>query len=372
MRDQPAGDVDVTPPLCRAPGALRARAQSCLLALFAFAAACALLRPLVPWPEDFGLRAKFEYFRAHKDEFDLLIIGSSRVYRAFDPEILDVALRDHGLQLRSFNFGVGGMGTFETDHTLKQILALRPARLRYVLVEGGAWVHDEYMSGQHLPRRVVFWHSVEETQLAMRSVLLGGGSVAAKLVQICTHAELCARRLVNLAEGPPAVAAWLGTSRDPHRRELTAAELQRGRGYQSPETLAAREPGAGSHRLPGFPAGFAAQVARIQQQNASEVTLAHYNFAALRTQQRAAQAAGVMLLLLTPPGCAGEPEQVMLHRTGFVPNRLDLNRPELYPELFRLDHRWDQLHLNRAGAEAATRILARLFAARIAEAARHR
>lgn len=352
--------------------ALPARAALCLLSVAAFACVCALLRPLVPWPEDFGLRAKFEYFRAHKDEFDLLLVGSSRVFRSFDPEILDAELLCRGLPLRSFNLGVGGMGAFEMDHTLKAALALRPARLRYALVEGGPWVHDEYFLGDPLSQRIVFWHSVEETQLAVRSVWLGDGSFGDKLMQSCTHVELCARRLVNLTQGPRVVAAWLGTGRDPYDRTLTREELEHGRGHQALEEIAARLPSLSRDRLLRDPARFAARVARIPEENAREVPLQHYNLAALRAQQRAAQAAGVTLMLVAPPGSAGEPERSALQRAGLVSSLLDLNRPEQYPELFRIDHRWDEQHLNRAGAEAASRILASLFADRVAEMARDR
>ena len=42
-----------------------------------FALVASVLRPLVPWPEERGLRAKFEYVRDHRDEIDAIYVGSS-------------------------------------------------------------------------------------------------------------------------------------------------------------------------------------------------------------------------------------------------------------------------------------------------------
>src|SRR5881628_3215393 len=83
-REAAAAREEPPPP---APGSTPRRARTLLLCLVfgaSFAALSLLLRPLVPWPAEYSLRAKLDWFRAHKDELDCLFLGSSRVFRAVD------------------------------------------------------------------------------------------------------------------------------------------------------------------------------------------------------------------------------------------------------------------------------------------------
>src|SRR5262245_19965519 len=87
----------------------------CAIAVVSFGIVAIGLRQLVPWPEEYGLRAKYDWYRDHKDEFDGVFIGSSRVFRGFDPLVVDGELATRGVPARTFNLGVGGMVTFEMD-----------------------------------------------------------------------------------------------------------------------------------------------------------------------------------------------------------------------------------------------------------------
>ncbi len=78
---------------------------------------------------------KFAHFRAHADDYDLVYVGTSRVYRGFDPATLDQAMGEGGQPLRSYNFGLVGMGYLEQRYIVEWILSLEPARLRWLLIE---------------------------------------------------------------------------------------------------------------------------------------------------------------------------------------------------------------------------------------------
>ena len=123
----------------------RRRGRALLAALYTllcgvgFFGVSAAIRPLMPTPNEYGFDEKFEYFAEHKDEFDVLAIGSSRVWRGFIPEDFDAEMELRGESLRSYNLGVGGMRVWEMDYLLRQVLALKPAKLRYVFIEGGDW-----------------------------------------------------------------------------------------------------------------------------------------------------------------------------------------------------------------------------------------
>ncbi|PYL65067.1 MAG: hypothetical protein DMF20_09405 [Verrucomicrobia bacterium] len=84
---------------------IRAVANS-VIGLTAFLVTCIGLRAILPFPEiDGGVSQKFRFFAAHKDEFDTLFIGSSRIYFQISPAIFDRVTGESGLPTHSFNFG---------------------------------------------------------------------------------------------------------------------------------------------------------------------------------------------------------------------------------------------------------------------------
>lgn len=70
----------------------------------------ALIEPDRP-PNDLDdLSAKIAYFDAHRDAVDIIIVGSSRVYRGINPALVEASIVDHGCRPRTvFNFGLSGM-----------------------------------------------------------------------------------------------------------------------------------------------------------------------------------------------------------------------------------------------------------------------
>ncbi len=72
------------------------------IAATAFLVACIVLHAILPFPEiDGGVSQKFRFFAAHKDEFDTLFIGSSRIYFQISPAIFDRVTRESGLPTHS-------------------------------------------------------------------------------------------------------------------------------------------------------------------------------------------------------------------------------------------------------------------------------
>jgi hypothetical protein len=106
------------------------------IAVTGFLIACVGLRAVLPFPEiDGGASQKFRFFSAHKDEFDTLFIGSSRIYFQISPAIFDRVTRESGLPTHSFNFGIGSTYLLESAYLLEQILNLKPRNLRWLFIE---------------------------------------------------------------------------------------------------------------------------------------------------------------------------------------------------------------------------------------------
>ena len=87
----------------------------CAIGLFAFIAGCLAIHHFTPWPRMNEISEKLAYFSRHKDEFDVLFIGSSRVYRGVVPQVFDATLLSRGIASTSLNLGIDGMNVPESS-----------------------------------------------------------------------------------------------------------------------------------------------------------------------------------------------------------------------------------------------------------------
>jgi hypothetical protein len=343
---------------------LRSTVLYVVLAAASFLLTSSFVRTLVPWPEGLGLQAKLEYFEAHRDEFDALYIGSSRVIRGLDNRRVDAYLAAEGIEMRSFNLAVGGMRVFEQDFLLHAVLAMEPARLRWVFIEGGPvglGLREDHVfrAPPNLwSARGVHWHSPAETLMVLRAIRRLPVSTWRKLALASTHLQLLGWRTANYGKGEEILERFRANPRRARRRAEALAEIRAGGGHQGLEDATGRET---SDELEAFlvdPTPFEERIAAIAAENALPVPLEEVETALHRRQLAAAAAHGVRLVYFVPPGYEGSPERRALHAAGVIPALFDFNDPARYPELFRLDHRFDKGHLNRRGVERFSALFA--------------
>src|SRR5882724_5585374 len=144
------------------------------IAATAFFMTCIGLHAVLPFPEiDGGVSQKFRFFAAHKDEFDTLFIGSSRVYFQISPVIFDRVTRESGMPTHSFNFGVGGMYLPETAYLLEHILNLKPRNLRWVFIEYDE-LQTKWSPENQTSRRALYWADWKRVSLLLRKLTDAG------------------------------------------------------------------------------------------------------------------------------------------------------------------------------------------------------
>ncbi|PYK12469.1 MAG: hypothetical protein DME65_03940, partial [Verrucomicrobia bacterium] len=140
----------------------------------AFLVTCSFLHAVLPFPEiDGGVSQKFRFFAAHKDEFDTLFIGSSRIYFQIAPAIFDRVTRESGLPTHSFNFGIGGMYLPESGYLLEQILNLKPRNLRWVFIEYDE-LQTKWSPENQTSRRALYWADWKRVSLLLRKLTDAG------------------------------------------------------------------------------------------------------------------------------------------------------------------------------------------------------
>ena len=335
---------------------MRTRLLSPVLFLVAFAATSALVGRLTGEPELGDLSRKLRAFEAGKDGYEVLFLGSSRVQRGVDPLLFDAELARRGIELRSFNLGVAGMKPHAANFLLREVLAAQPARLRFVVVEIDGWDPDLPAVNRY-GRRAIHWHDGAETLSALRSTLAADKPWPARVELAVQHLLHLGARLTAAGRGPDAVGNLLEPA------DRTVPELP-SRGFKAFPVAPLDEP---SHHP------FRQRFQREQASYRRAVTeladgpprgpagIPDFRLAALSAQAKLLRQAGIEPVYLLPPIPRPSPEVDLLARRGAIPNLLAFNRPDLFPELFEVEQRFDHEHLNRHGAEAFTRHLARRF-----------
>jgi hypothetical protein len=330
------------------------------LAVLAFLGGAALVRAHLPPAEGGSLDRKLAAFAAAKDEYDAVAIGSSRMASAFDPVRFRGELARAGVELRAFNLGAAGARTFEQDWILRRVLALEPARLRWIFLEGGpvglGLLHPHAYGDVARPpqARDVQWHDLAGTHAFLRALEAVPLAPLRKLGLALQHLGLAARRLANVGRGPELVRA-LAAPRERRAALHRLAEAgQRDEGFQ-PHPEAMQE----------WSRIGRARIAALARANGRPVVLADLDAGLARAQVAAAAARGVELVHVTPPSGEDSAELLALHAAGSVPALLHFNDPVRFPELYEPGARHDLGHLSARGAERFTRLLAEAFLGRL-------
>ena len=324
------------------------------IALFAFLAASFVINALLPPVVPKGVAAKLEFFAQHKDEFDTLIVGTSRLYYSISPELFDRTTRENGLPTRTFNFGIDGMHPPENFYVLEQILKTKPRNLKWVVLEMAdvqtKW--DDVLGTQ----RVVYWHDWPRTALTLKKALDPRGK-ANWLVQ-ATRLWLARRDLFsNLflfgkQFGNVGRAADFLPAANRERFADAASELgPHGDGYRVAGDAMSAE------RATIFQQRLAQEVSEATQKYLDPATESGYRHAA--AQIRAAGAAPVFvvapIIFQSTPRFRQSPPPAPV---------IAFNDARKYPAFYDVKVRIDDAHLTREGAENFTRVLAQEFARR--------
>jgi hypothetical protein len=343
-----------------------------VLTLAGFLGVSGLLRRIAPWPHEYGMRAKFEYLRDHREDFDTLFVGSSSTFYGVMPRRFDELTAAAGVPTRSFNLGVGGMTALEGDHFLTEVLALDLPDLRWVFVESEfEWEARIWDWRNAWSPRSVNWHCPEHSLLALRC--LHGANPEApdadawrSLREGWTHVGLAVRKATGLTQGPRIASALFGLDRE--RVQPSRAELEAEHGFvdldqlKTPEAIQARKDFLRESDA------FVERVRHLEEQNGAAIPVdVNFSRRGIELQVERVRAHGADPLYYIGPRDFPRAHSYRLAEAGVIPALFGFNQPSRYPELYEVDNRLDRSHLDRDGAEHYTRYLARAFVEHLAD-----
>ena len=342
------------------------RGLACL-AVFAavFGTVCHFIHKALPFPDVAIVRQKLERFTARPDDFDTIFVGSSRIHYQVIPPVFDELANEAGLPTISYNAGVAGMRPAEDGYFLDLLLERPPKNLRWVFIE---------LAGLRLPigeekretMRALYWHDWPRLSLLFQRAMLLKPVKSGKRRKVkqtieelgepmghfLDHLALFARNQTNfgrgtaltsrlltgaaarrapVAEAPPDPrAGWIPTGRP---EEMTGEQLASYQRALDDRRAAPARPDLGD---PVSQKALERMIARIEKLGATAV-------------------------LIVPPTTAKKKFYPLPERERKTIT-LDFSDIARFPELYENANRLDTDHVNTAGADVFTRVLARRWA----------
>ena len=284
---------------------------------------------------------KFDHWQRHHDEYDVVFVGSSRVYRELSPFVFDHVLATRGHPLVAFNFGLPGMWMPETLHVVDWLLSFESERLRYVVIElqelDAKWAEDNRFA-----RRSLAWHEPELAWLASRTVLGSARPWPERLEETGAHALVALGNALNLGTGLPLASHLLGEDAP---REPQARQGMPYNGWRPLEAEAEEQHGQRRQRLIERRAQLDADLAALAAAPRSAPTDALTREVLGALVQRVRAAGAEPIFLVPPPTHERHPSYYGALEEGVIPNLFAYNDPERYPELYDPERFFDLFHL---------------------------
>jgi hypothetical protein len=326
------------------------------LFLAGLASAAAAIRSVDALPFWSWTKGKVAHVAAGADGCDTLFLGSSRIHYGLQPDAFDRRMAELGQPTKSFNLAFCGMRQHDVCALLEWLAAHKPPTLRRVIVELHGW-DQRIRGGGWMTDMPIEMHTLAQAAPRLRSVLLSSCSALDKAQQHLFVAAHTAANALRIGQGTRILDALLGRSKPQVLDKKTRA--WRGWRPACPESDSSPQAMKDHATFLGDPARFAA-VADEKAKDPRRAFLAGgFNLSACTDMVQRAKAAGLDVVFVVMPTMGHD----FRGRDGVdaaakLAPVVELDRFGRHAELADLALYYDASHLNAAGAELASRILA--------------
>lgn len=352
----------ISDPATVTPKTVTPRRAAALVGLFLFSllAVAALLRALAPAPPVPTMTVKLDHLAEHRGDYNLLFFGSSRVHHHISPRLFDRITKRLGHPTRSFNVGVPALRVFDLLALLDEAFALELRGVEWVVVDSASLIAQIAEHNVETSREI-FWHTPRGTWWALRSLhCCVNASLSYRLKLASMHLHSFALRQFNIG--------YLADHLEPKENARHTLGPD-GDGFLPFEVLEPDDHGPpGSRRRKFFDRleGYQRSVRRMRRRPGPEARIEPFEIDLLRRVRARIEATGARAVFVVPPGDRRRDEMHAALREGVIDDLLAFDDSRAYPELFTIENRNDQGHMNKNGAERFTRLLARRFVDEIA------
>lgn len=296
-------------------------------------------------------RLKVEWYETIQAEVDVIFLGSSHVFRQFDPQLFDAQRKEEGTPYRSVNMAALGMDVHEEAYMLGRILKQKAEPLRWVIVEALPLELDMQNENDFGLRRIE-WHDTPTTWRLVRAIWQSDLPNAEKRSLLQRHVEHWWRRTLSLARGMDGVAAF-GLKPLEYYADQSSLGAQRN-GYVPLEVATADQKSLGMRqefrRSPQKLLRAAEELPLVDdggQPSSGQLAM-------VREMEALAKQHGVGLVWWIHPNLKRYSGWRQMKANGDIQHLIAYDDPERYPELYRVLAHFDLYHLNRQASERMT------------------
>ena len=321
-----------------------------LALILGFAAVALALAAVLPARHVPTVSEKLARYAEAGDDYDVLVIGSSRSYRQVIPQVFDGVTAAAGKPTRMFNFGIDGMRPPEDTYVLEKALALRHKPLRLVIVECNN-IRFEVRDEDTGTVRAVHWHDGKRLATMARLTFFSDKKKR-------NFADAMKRRLDAFPEFLEHAEYWFqNNSQFGRGNDLLAEQIFESKRVRNSIGLDGFKDSPTRKGLSGTELSrYEKDVAAMRKTQPVFDRSEWVSQAELAEKRRIIEKAGAKMVLIVPPYPMTKrflPEDAA-EQSGV----LDFSNPNDYPDIYSAEHRLDEGHTNRAGSEIYTRLIA--------------
>ncbi|MEO0648187.1 MAG: hypothetical protein AAFZ17_18900 [Cyanobacteria bacterium J06650_10] len=331
-----------------------------LITVLSFGMGTSLLSHIIPSsaiPQNLPIiGTKYAYYQAHKDDYNTLFFGSSRIYHHIDPATFDTVTQRANIVTHSFNFGVAGLKPLHNYALLQEILKNPPKNLKWVFIEDaldqGSAPLDEVRTD-----RAIYWHTRGNTIYSLRFVLSHPDtSLSQKVTYSLSHLLPFIYHTINLGR---VFDQWLPMHHLSEEDRAIAAQFLTRAGYRPIDFDMPKRQYFLSNleQYTKEVDQLAKKKKRITyQEPLPPVALSH-----LQNIVTTVTEAGATPIFVVAPTTIYQETIHRAYHQQHIARLLSFNDPNQYPQLFDTDSRTDWDHLTPESAEVFTQLLAEKF-----------
>ncbi|MEO1404080.1 MAG: hypothetical protein AAFV72_22915, partial [Cyanobacteria bacterium J06635_1] len=265
--------------------------------------------------------------------------------------------RAAGMQVNSFNFGVNALRAIQGYVLLRDVLKNAPANLKWVFIETP--LDQGYEPFQNArTNRSIYWHTVENTRFAFDYVLSSDSSTFNKIIILGSHVLPFIYNQINIGR---VFNQWLPINQFSEDEQQKAIKFLANEGYQPLEGESDPKRKAFLNNLEGYQRAVT-KLANAKRALSTQGTIPNNHLKLFEKIVADVEAAGATPVFILPPTLLPQDSLHQAYEQGKIPYLLSFNDPNATPKLYEISQRYDEEHLNLAGSQYFTQLLAKAFA----------
>ena len=318
---------------------------------------------------DNGLSKKVENAFNGESKYNTAILGTSRVYRGIIPKVLDQTVKENSnLKLKSFNYGIGGFTAGETYSLYKHLLKNKEKiGLEYVFLEFRSIrssVSKNFSTRNLHTNRSKYWIDLPLLKMSLRGVQ----GLDSDMFPLSKKIELSFNYIILFLENKLNISMMESMVMSKVKKTNVKKNAFPEEGFSALDD--AKEKSHQKRRdlfLKTLPSedleARRTESIKTLEHNIIERSLNRQYLEEAQNLIKLGEDAGVKVLFFVLAGVRAEDFDVLAGVFNKLPkeNTIDLANASAIPSLYDIDYMWDVGHLNRKGAELASKELAMGF-----------